>query len=136
MQKDYLFVYGTLRKNYNLKLKEKVAQDITYIGQARVTASLYDIGKYPGAIKENTNNEVIGDVFVLNDPEKVLKVLDKYEGSEFSRKKNKVKMRTGKSINAWIYWYNRAPSGKVRIPYKDYLNYLRNKNTALLHGTL
>lgn len=130
MQRDYLFVYGTLRKNYNLKLKDKVAHDITYLGQAKITASMYDIGKYPGAIKENTDNEVIGDVFVLDDPEKVLKVLDKYEGEEFSREKNRVKLRSGKSVNAWIYWYNQKPLRKRRIPYKNYLNYLRNKNTA------
>jgi gamma-glutamylcyclotransferase (GGCT)/AIG2-like uncharacterized protein YtfP len=130
MRRDYLFVYGTLRKNYNLKLKDKVADDITYLGQAKISASLYDIGEYPGAIKENRHDEVVGDVFVLNDAEKVFKVLDKYEGSEFSRDKNKVKLRSGKSINAWIYWYNQKPLGKQRIPYKDYLNYLRNKKTA------
>lgn len=130
MQGDYLFVYGTLRKKYNLKLKDKVADDITYLGQAKISASLYDIGEYPGAIKENNHDEVVGDVFVLNDAEKVFKVLDKYEGNEFSRQKNKVKLRSGKSINAWIYWYNQKPLGKQRIPYKDYLNYLRNKKTA------
>lgn len=129
-QKDYLFVYGTLRRNYNLKLKAKVASDIAYIGQAKVAASLYDIGRYPGAIKGNTDDEVVGDVFVLNDPEKVLKVLDEYEGNEFSREKNRVKLRSGKSVNAWVYWYNQKPEGKRRIPYKDYLNYLRNKKTA------
>lgn len=129
-QKDYLFVYGTLRKNYHLKLKEKVASNIAYIGQAKVAASLYDIGRYPAAIKENTVDEVVGDVYILKDPEKVFKVLDEYEGNEFSREKNRVKLRSGKSVNAWVYWYNQKPEGKRRIPYKDYLNYLRNKKTA------
>ena len=131
MPVDYLFAYGTLRKNYNLKLKDKVADELTYIGQAKVAATLFDIGKYPGAIRETNNkNEIIGDVFVLNDAIKVFKILDEYEGNEFLRKKSVVKLRSGKSINAWIYWYNQSPSGKQRIPYKDYLNYLRNKKTA------
>lgn len=131
MQKDYLFVYGTLRKNYNLKLKDKVADYITYLGQAKVAASLYDFGKYPGAVKETGGkNEVLGDVYLVNDPEKVFTVLDEYEGYEFTREKNKIKLRSGKSIDAWVYWYNQKPMEKQRIPYKDYLNYLRNKKTA------
>ena len=56
---DYLFVYGTLRNDYNLKLKNQVAKDFEYIGRAKVEASLYDLGKYPGAIKENNKNEVV-----------------------------------------------------------------------------
>ncbi|MFT3946296.1 MAG: gamma-glutamylcyclotransferase family protein [Agriterribacter sp.] len=131
MQEDYLFVYGTLRKNYNLTLKEKVAGDITYLGQAKVAASLYDFGKYPGAIKEaGGKHEVVGDVYIVNDPEKVFSVLDEYEGYEFTREKNSIKLRSGKSITAWVYWYSRKPVEKQRIPYKDYLNYLRNKKTA------
>ncbi len=131
MPVDYLFAYGTLRKNYNLKLKDKVADGLTYIGQAKVAAALYDIGEYPGAIKEvNKKNEVVGDVFVVTDPEKVFKVLDEYEGNEYSREKSSVKLRSGKSISAWIYWYNQNPVGKRKIPYKSYLNYLRNKKTA------
>lgn len=129
-QSDYLFVYGTLRKNYNLKLKERVARNIKYLGQAKVSASLYDIGKYPGAVKDKENSEVIGDVFLVNDPDKVFKVLDEYEGDEFKRQKNKVRLRSGKSVNAWVYWYGQKPVGKRRIPYKDYLNYLRHKKTA------
>src|ERR1700755_2690681 len=50
---DYLFVYGTLRKDYNLKLKDRVKNELEYIGQAKVAASMYDIGRYPGAVKSN-----------------------------------------------------------------------------------
>lgn len=130
MQKDYLFVYGTLRKNYDLKLKEKVASNITYVAQAKLKATLYDIGKYPGAIKENNYDEVVGDVFLLNDSEKAFEILDNYEGEEYVRKKSKVQLRSGKTVIAWVYWYNQEPLGKQRIAYKDYLNYLRNKKTA------
>jgi len=127
---DYLFVYGTLRKDYNLKLKNKVAADIKYLGRAKVNASLYDIGRYPGAIKEQENDEVIGDVFIVSNPEKVFKILDKYEGDEFFRKKDKVKLRSGKLVNAWVYWYGSTPTGKGKIHYKDYFNYLKHKKSA------
>jgi gamma-glutamylcyclotransferase (GGCT)/AIG2-like uncharacterized protein YtfP len=134
--KDYLFVYGTLRKDYDLKLKNQVSRDIEYIGRAKVGASLYDLGRYPGAVKNNTGQEVIGDVFLVNDPDKVFRVLDKYEGyredknsnSEFVRKRNRVKLSSGKNVNAWVYWYNFDPIDKFKIKHKDYLNYLKNKS--------
>jgi len=134
---DYLFVYGTLRKDYDLKLKNRVKDDLQYVGKAKVGASLYDLGRYPGAVKSSKGQEVIGDVFLLNEPVRVLKILDKYEGisekgtkaAEFVRKKGRVRLRSGKNINAWIYWYNFDPKDKVLIRYKNYLNYLKNKST-------
>ncbi len=136
--KEYLFVYGTLRKNYDLKLKNRISEDLQYIGKAKVLGSLYDIGNYPGAVKEKEKSEIVGDVFLINNPEKVFRLLDKYEGysedkkdnSEFVRKRNKVTLSSGKSVNAWIYWYNFNLIGKSRIRYKNYFNYLRNKKTA------
>jgi len=136
--KDYLFVYGTLRKDYNLKLKNRVKEDLQYVGKAKVGASLYDLGRYPGAVKSNKGNEIIGDVFLLSDPDKVFKILDGYEGyqedetedSEFVRKRNRVRLNSGKNINAWIYWYNFDPQNKVPIRQKDYLNYLKNKGIS------
>jgi gamma-glutamylcyclotransferase (GGCT)/AIG2-like uncharacterized protein YtfP len=136
--KDYLFVYGTLRKDYNLKLRNRVKDDLQYVGKAKVGASLYDLGRYPGAVKSNTGNEIIGEVFLLSDPDKVFKILDQYEGyqedetedSEFVRKRNRVKLSSGKNINAWIYWYNFDLRNKIPIRQKDYLNYLKNKSTS------
>ena len=133
---DYLFVYGTLRKNYDLKLKNRVRDNLQYVGQAKVGASMYDLGRYPGAVKSNKGPEVIGDVFLLNEPVRVLEILDKYEGvadegvkgGEFIRKKGRVRLRSGKNVNAWIYWYNLKPDDKQRIKNKDYLRYLRIKS--------
>lgn len=130
MENDYLFVYGTLRNKYQLKLKDRVSKELEYIGKAKVDASLFDLGRYPGAIKENLGSEVIGDVFLINNADKVFKILDEYEGEKFSREKEEVKLRGGKSLNAWVYWYNQIPDAKRKIRFKDYLNYLKNKKTA------
>ena len=135
---EYLFVYGTLRKNYDLKLKDRVRHHLQYVGQAKVGAVLYDLGRYPGAIKSNGGEEVIGDVFLLTDPARVLRILDKYEGipegggkdTEFVRKKGRVQLRSGQPVNAWIYWYNARPKDKIKIRYKNYLNYLKNKSIS------
>lgn len=133
---EHLFVYGTLRKGYDLKLMNKVRPLIRYIGQGKINADLYDLGRYPGAIRSNGSTEVIGDVFELGDPEKVLRTLDKYEGirenessSEFVRRKNRIRLRSGNTVTAWVYWYNFDPTNKIRIKQKNYLNYLKNKRT-------
>jgi gamma-glutamylcyclotransferase (GGCT)/AIG2-like uncharacterized protein YtfP len=127
---DYLFVYGTLRNGYGLKLKNKVSDELEYLGKAKVSGSLYDLGRYPGAIKQEKKDEVIGDVFLVTNPEKVFKVLDKYEGEEFVREKEQVRLRSGKLLDAWVYWYNKKPEAKRKIRHKDYLNYLKYRKTA------
>lgn len=125
---EYLFVYGTLRKNYDLKLKNRVAKDLQYIGKGKVGARLYDLGRYPGAVKDKYS-EVIGDVFLLSDSEKVLNFLDDYEGDGYERKNEKIRLRSGKFITAWMYWYRGVVKEEHRIFYKDYLNYLKRKYT-------
>lgn len=125
---EYLFVYGTLRKNYDLKLKNRVAKDLQYIGKGKVGARLYDLGRYPGAVKDKYS-EVIGDVFLLSDSEKVLNFLDDYEGDGYERKNEKIKLRSGKFMTAWMYWYRGVVKEEQRIFYKDYLNYLKRKYT-------
>ncbi|HEV2483160.1 MAG TPA: gamma-glutamylcyclotransferase family protein [Puia sp.] len=131
---DYLFVYGTLRKDYDLKLKNKVSADLQYVGQGRVGASMYDIGRYPGAVRSTAGDEVIGDVFEVIDPVRVLKILDKYEGipgnggpTEFIRKRSKIRLRGGKAVMAWVYWYNFDLGKKLKIKYKNYLTYIKKK---------
>lgn len=127
---NYLFVYGTLRDKYGLKLKDRVSKEMEHVGKAKVTASLYDLGRYPGVVKEAGSGEVVGDVFRITDPDKVFKVLDKCEGENFSREKEEVKLRGGEVVSAWVYWYNQSPQGKHKIRFKDYLNYLKTKKTA------
>lgn len=125
---NYLFVYGTLRKRFDLKLKKKVEGELEYVGQAKIGAAMYDIGRYPGAVKDGSGKEVIGDVFQVHDPAGVFRILDEYEGKEFVRKKGRVRMRRGGELNAWIYWYEPDPAGKRLIKQKDYFNYLKNKS--------
>jgi gamma-glutamylcyclotransferase (GGCT)/AIG2-like uncharacterized protein YtfP len=109
---------------------------IRYIGQGKVNADLYDLGRYPGAVRRREATEVIGDVFELMNPESVLRTLDRYEGigpgkaaTEFVRRRSRVKLRSGQTVTAWVYWYNLEPAGKIRIKHKNYLNYLKNKRT-------
>ena len=124
MSKTYLFVYGTLRKDFPLALKEVVAQDLLYIGTGKVNATLYDLGDYPGAVKGD--RELVGDVFEVRS-EAVFPVLDAYEGEEYKRAKEAVKLSSGEILDAWMYWYTGTTTDEMRIQNDDYLHYLKNK---------
>ena len=132
----YLFVYGTLRRGYKLSIQSQVSKHLRYIGKAKVKAALYDLGAYPGAVKGDGSNEVVGDVFEVGSPELVLSFLDEYEGEEYQRVETRVRLRSGKWITAWMYWYKGEPQEKQRIYYKDYFNYLKNKKSAFINGAL
>jgi gamma-glutamylcyclotransferase (GGCT)/AIG2-like uncharacterized protein YtfP len=133
--KDYLFVYGTLRKGYDSPVRDQVSSGLYWIGQAKVKALLYDLGTFPGAVKTSGLNEILGDVFEVTDPKSVFQVLDRYEGylendpekSEYIRVKTDVQMNSGNKLSVWIYWCNLDLQGKPVIKNKDYLRYLKKK---------
>ena len=133
---DYLFFYGTLRKEFGLQLSKDIGQDIIYIGSAAIKGELYDIGEYPAALPTNYENaKITGEIYEVNHPRKVFKLLDDYEGydrkhiesSEYYRKKEMLELDNGNKIKAWVYWYNFPVNNKIRINQSDYLQYLKNK---------
>jgi gamma-glutamylcyclotransferase (GGCT)/AIG2-like uncharacterized protein YtfP len=103
------------------------------VGRARLHGTLYDVGRYPGAVRRSgTRAFVWGDVYDLKDPDQALKVLDRYEGlsendsepAEFRRSRVTVDLGPGRRVPAWIYLYNRPTAGLTRIRSGDYLDYL------------
>jgi hypothetical protein len=46
---------------------------------------------------------ISGEVFQLNDPGKLLPILDEYEGSEYKRTSVPVQLESGKRLRAWMY---------------------------------
>jgi gamma-glutamylcyclotransferase (GGCT)/AIG2-like uncharacterized protein YtfP len=139
-QPYYLFVYGTLRKGFDLPLQKRISRDIEWLGPSEIRGKLYDIGKYPAALPAGKNEKSVirGEVIKINDPAKVMKLLDRYEGydpkklrnSEYYREKESLVLQDGKKVEAWVYWYNFPVDGKKRIRHKDYLNYLKKMRTA------
>jgi gamma-glutamylcyclotransferase (GGCT)/AIG2-like uncharacterized protein YtfP len=77
---------------------------------------LYAFGWHPGAVLSNTDGEwVIGDLFQMYAPEKILPALDDYESFAFERKITPVHLDSGRRLNAWVYVY-RGPLAGPRIP--------------------
>lgn len=130
MNKDFLFVYGTLRKDYRLKLMDELAAYQLFAGKGKVKATLYDLGSYPAALAGVSQQEITGDVYEVVDPERLFPLLDAYEGDEYKRGKTMVTTEAGERMEAWIYWYTGPVDESRRIQENDYLDYLKNKKTV------
>jgi hypothetical protein len=50
---------------------------------------------------------IVGEVFQLNDPGKLLPILDEYEGSDYRRTSVPVVLSSGRRLRAWMYLLKR-----------------------------
>ncbi len=135
MEKEYLFVYGTLLSSYAKNpFKKEFSENSKFVGVAKLYAKLYDLGEYPGII-ENQKGEyyqVYGEVYELLNSD-FLFDLDEYENyfpenlsqSEYIRQKVTVSLKNDDSVlQCWAYWYKELTSDAVFIESGDYLSFL------------
>ena len=101
-----MFVYGTLRSEFENEYARLLRSHGELIGVTTVPGSIYRVEHYP-AWRPEPAGEVRGEIFRLDDPESTLAVLDDYEGQDFER----VMIETPLG-RAWIYRYTHAPSGE------------------------
>jgi len=100
MDKHLVFVYGTLRSGSQGAISATFCA-AKFIGDAKVRGSLYDLGKYPGLLLNESNAFVIGEVYEVDDD--TLKTLDEFEASsDYWRQQADVFIGTNKS-ECWIY---------------------------------
>jgi gamma-glutamylcyclotransferase (GGCT)/AIG2-like uncharacterized protein YtfP len=109
---NLLFVYGTLRSEFNNRYARLLRSQAELVGRATVPGSIYRVSHYP-AFRPEPKGEVHGELYRLRNPETTLKALDEYEGSEFERV----------TINgAWIYQFGNEPPENSRIASGDFCN--------------
>lgn len=129
---EYLFVYGSLKRGFGGKEVTGLANQMKWIGTAKVPGRLYDLGKYVGAIVENDLDSFVkGELLEIPDPS-VLKRLDEYEEYNparvlsclFVRRQVRARVENGREVDAWIYVYNRDPGDAPIIPSGEYLRTL------------
>ena len=110
---DLLFVYGTLLDDKN-KYGAYLIDHSKYFAKASLSARLFDLGDYPGAVIDaDAPGKIQGVLRKIDDPETVLGVLDIYEGfgidqpqpNEFVRVLTEVETVQG-AVLSWIYVYN------------------------------
>ncbi len=122
---DLLFVYGSLRSEFDNPHARKLRADAVLLGPATVRGSLFHVAGYSGYQKE-PDGLVYGEIWQLGDPSKTLNtmdgtlvVLDNYEGTEYVRVLVDLVEPAGRS--AWIYMYNGKPDSSRRILSGDVL---------------
>jgi gamma-glutamylcyclotransferase (GGCT)/AIG2-like uncharacterized protein YtfP len=120
----YLFVYGTLRSQMNDPLHRLLEMHAVLVGTGTFQGKLYDLGRYPGAVRSRTNTDrVIGEIYRFSDPRRAFEILDEYEGHRFKRKRVTIIQADGKSITSWIYLYARSVRRRALIRSGDYVQY-------------
>jgi gamma-glutamylcyclotransferase (GGCT)/AIG2-like uncharacterized protein YtfP len=100
----YLFVYGTLRRASKIKIARLFHANSEFLGPGRMQGRLVESHPHRGVVRSEKPGEwIAGEVFQLNDPAKLLPILDEYEGSNYKRTSVPVVLDSGKRLRAWIY---------------------------------
>jgi gamma-glutamylcyclotransferase (GGCT)/AIG2-like uncharacterized protein YtfP len=110
---ELLFVYGTLRSEFDNPYARLLRSGAELMGKATVRGSIYRVEFYP-AYKEEPAGEVHGEVHRVKGAA-TLAELDDYEGEGFER----VKVETSLG-EAWIYRYRGEPAAGARIESGDF----------------
>lgn len=97
---DALFVYGSLRGEFDNPHARLLREKADLVGRATVRGSLVRSGQYPG-YKIQPDGIVNGEVWKLREPDTTLAALDEYEGTAYTR----ISVETSLGP-AWIYLFN------------------------------
>ncbi len=130
MASEFIFVYGTLRKQIASNMHHLLASHCEYFSDGAMQGKLYEVCGYPGAIESSdANDKVFGELYKMLDRKRVLALLDDYEECsdrfpmphEYSRKQLSIELIGGGSVVAWVYLYNHDVSSLQQIISGDYL---------------
>lgn len=124
MKEDYLFVYGTLKRNKDSPLKLKMETKTEYLEEVSVPGSLYLVSYYPGLVLNN-QGVVYGELYKIID-HSLIGDLDRYEGCSqdcpkpHEYKRILIDVNTSRGcLKSWCYEYiadvntqHRIDSGK------------------------
>lgn len=135
---DYLFVYGTLRREAVRSVAGEVAYqqlmtDAVLVGSAEMRGLLYEVECYPAGIHlPESGSFVVGELYQVNHVAELFTVLDSYEacrdaveeGYEFRRQRIPLKTSAGDEVLAWAYLYNCPVASLQLIESGDYLQFI------------
>jgi gamma-glutamylcyclotransferase (GGCT)/AIG2-like uncharacterized protein YtfP len=117
-----LFVYGTLLRRSRHSMARFLAERARYVGAAKVSGRLYDLGRYPGMLEPASDADwVHGDLYDLGEGTTTLAELDAYELAEsplparFERDMAPATLADGTRVDAWVWWYRGAVDESQRI---------------------
>jgi gamma-glutamylcyclotransferase (GGCT)/AIG2-like uncharacterized protein YtfP len=100
MGKHLVFVYGTLRRGGAGAMSVRFPGS-KFVADAKVRGGLYDLGAYPGLLLGESETEVVGEVYEVD--EELLRELDDFEASSHYRRR-RVEIPPGPGGQAcWVY---------------------------------
>jgi gamma-glutamylcyclotransferase (GGCT)/AIG2-like uncharacterized protein YtfP len=135
---QYLFVYGTLRKNHQHPMFSVLSQYAVYYSDAWFNGKLYMVTDYPCAIpSDSPEDRVFGELYQLKYPKLLLAKLDAYEECNeqfpepktYVREKRLVHTTNANAVAAWIYLYNLSVINLERIQSGDFVAYLADSTS-------
>ncbi|MGN6649486.1 gamma-glutamylcyclotransferase family protein [Trinickia sp.] len=140
----YVFVYGTLRageiNDIGLAAARHGISAPRLVGHAAVAGRLYDLGDYPGLVRDDAAGLVRGDVYEID--EALVPVLDKIEGVEsgvdstFKSREMTVAVM-GRELPCFFYPVDEVSvGGRTRIQAGDWISYrlARDSVATLKYG--
>lgn len=112
-----LFVYGTLKSNFDNRWAKLLRNSGHFLGPAAIRGRLYRVAHYPGLKRLGAGNSwVLGELFQLRNPQKILEALDQYEGDRFTRVKAMAYLDGVGASSCWAYEYQPPIVSSRRIP--------------------
>lgn len=111
-----VFTYGTLMSNH--PRHETYMASATLLGQGILeNYALYDLGRYPGIIKEK-DCKVLGEVYEVS--EDMLRMLDDYEeeGSLYRREIVRVQVKE-ELLSAYTYIYQHSIDDMKKLTHEE-----------------
>lgn len=129
-----IFFYGTLMTPFNRPGRTRIESQLTFKGHGSIGAALFDLGMYPAAVPAD-HSRVRGETYEMANAAAVLQALDEIEGytatepdtSLYLRRITRVTLDDGRSVDAWVYFYNATLGHAERIDCGDYLEYLKSR---------
>jgi gamma-glutamylcyclotransferase (GGCT)/AIG2-like uncharacterized protein YtfP len=124
-QKHLVFVCGTLRRG-GAQALPTIFPDSTFIDEARVHGRLYDFGDYPGLLLDESDSQVLGEVYEVDD--QILNKLDQIEAeSHYLRKQIELSI-AGRKMKSWVYVFDpEFYSSRALIESGDWIEYARTR---------
>ena len=123
MQKELLFVYGTLKKGF---CNHYFLADAEFLGKAETLEkyALYLKGSIPYVIKQPPISHIKGEVYKVDL--KTLKEIDELEGHPYLyfREIISVRLYNGKILSAWMYFFPPSEEPGILIPTGEYTDKL------------
>jgi gamma-glutamylcyclotransferase (GGCT)/AIG2-like uncharacterized protein YtfP len=120
----YLFVYGTLKKEFNNPYARIVRKHARLVSTGRINAVLYRVSTYPAAVlSRDPTAWVEGEVYLIDDYDTLLRLLDEYEGydagnpagSLFVRAAVPVDVDNAASQLCWVYLFNGPVANLTKV---------------------